>query len=346
MKIAHREIGAEHPPLLIAEIGINHGGDLDVAKNMVLLAAQSGAECVKHQTHFVEDEMTDEAKSVFPPNADVSIWEVMQRSALSKDEEIELKRYTESLGLIYLSTPFSRSAADFLNEIDVPAFKIGSGEADNIPLIRHIASFGKPIILSTGMQSIKTIGSSVEILRDAGVPFALLECTNLYPSPPELVSLQGVTELKNAFPDAVVGFSDHSIGPTMALASVALGACILERHYTDSRYREGPDISCSMDPAEVRFIVDQSREIHTALRNPKQRTTAEEPVYRFARSSIVADRDLTAGHVLQEEDIWARRPGTGEIAGYDFDMVVGQKLMRSVGRNTQLNWSDLEKVEG
>ena len=346
MKIAHREIGAEHPPLLIAEIGINHGGDLDVAKNMVLLAAQSGAECVKHQTHFVEDEMTDEAKSVFPPNADISIWEVMQRSALSKDEEIELKRYTENLGLIYLSTPFSRSAADFLNEIDVPAFKIGSGEADNIPLIRHIASFGKPIILSTGMQSIKTIENSVEILRDAGVPFALLECTNLYPSPPELVSLQGVTELKNAFPDAVVGFSDHSIGPTMALASVALGACILERHYTDSRYREGPDISCSMDPAEVRFIVDQSREIHAALRNPKQRTNAEEPVYKFARSSIVADRDLAAGHILQEDDIWARRPGTGEIAGYEFDAVIGQKLMRALDRNTQLSWSDLEKVEG
>lgn len=136
MKIAHREIGPEYPPLVIAEIGINHGGDLKVAKDMVRLAAQAGAECIKHQTHFVEDEMTDEAKSVFPPNADVSIYDVMQRCALTQQDEIELKAYTEKLGLIYLSTPFSRKAADFLNSIDVPAFKIGSGEADHLPLIR------------------------------------------------------------------------------------------------------------------------------------------------------------------------------------------------------------------
>ena len=342
MKIAHREIGPDHPPLVIAEIGINHGGDLGVAKEMVRLAALSGAECVKHQTHFVEDEMTDEAKSVFPPNADVSIYEVMQRCALSQEDEISLKAFTETLGLIYISTPFSRKAADFLAEIGVPAFKIGSGEADHLPLIRHISAFGKPVILSTGMQTIGTIARSVEILRSSGVPFALLECTNLYPSPPEIVSLRGVTELKRAFPDAVVGFSDHSIGPTMALASIALGACIVERHYTDSRYRAGPDISCSMDPAELRFLVDRSREIHRALHNPKERTGPEEAVYRFARASIVADRDLPAGHVIEEQDIWARRPGTGEIPGYEFDMVVGSRLTRSVSRNTQLRWSDLE----
>lgn len=342
MKIAHREIGPGHPPLVIAEIGINHGGDLVVAKEMVRLAAQAGAECIKHQTHFVEDEMTDEAKSVFPPNADVSIYEVMQQCALSAEDEIALKRYAEELGLIYISTPFSRKAADFLNEIDVPAFKIGSGEADHLPLIRHIASFGKPVIMSTGMQSIETLGRSVDILRASGVPFALLECTNLYPSPPEIVSLRGVSELKAAFPDAVVGFSDHSIGPSMALASVALGACIIERHYTDSRYRAGPDISCSMDPAELRFLVDRSREIHTALHNRKQRTGPEEAVYRFARASIVADRDLEAGHVIEEQDIWARRPGTGEIAGYEFDAVLGRRLVRPVTRNTQLAWSDLE----
>jgi len=133
---------------------------------------------------------------------------------------------------------------------------------------------GKPIIMSTGMQSIESIKASVDILDQSGVEYALLECTNLYPSPPEIVSLQGVTDLKTAFPDAVVGFSDHSIGPDMALASVALGACILERHYTDSRYRKGPDIINSMDPAELRHIIDRSREIHTALMNPKQRTSA------------------------------------------------------------------------
>lgn len=341
MKIAHREIGPDHPPLVIAEIGINHGGSLEVAKEMVRLAAGAGCEMIKHQTHFIEDEMTDEAKSIFPPNADVSIWHVMERCALSADDEVALKAYTESLGMIYVSTPFSRKAADFLNEIGVPAFKIGSGEADNLPLIRHIARMGKPVILSTGMQTIDSVRASVAILDAAGIDYALLECTNLYPSPPEIVSLQGVTDLKRAFPRAVVGFSDHSIGPEMALASVALGACILERHYTDTRYRKGPDIINSMDPSELRHLIDRSREIWIAANNPKKRTEAEEPVYRFARASVVADRDLPAGHLITEADIWARRPGSGEIAGYEFDRVVGKRLTRAVTRNTQLKWSDL-----
>ena len=341
MKIGNREIGPGHPPLVIAEIGINHGGSLAVAKDMVRLAAGAGCEMIKHQTHIIEDEMTEEAKSIFPPNADVSIWHVMERCALSLPDEAELKRYTESFGMIWISTPFSRAAADFLETLDVPAYKIGSGEADNLPLIRHIARKGKPVILSTGMQTVESMRASVAILEASGVDYALLECTNLYPSPPEIVSLQGVTDLRNAFPNAIVGFSDHSIGPEMALASVALGACILERHYTDSRYRIGPDIINSMDPAELRFLIDRSREIHTALHNPKQRTASEEPVYRFARASVVADRDLAAGHVITEADIWARRPGSGEIAGYEFDRVVGMRLTRAVTRNTQLKWADL-----
>lgn len=339
--IAGRQIGPDHPPLVIAEIGINHGGDLDVAKEMVRLAAGAGCEMIKHQTHILEDEMTDEAKSIFPPNADVSIWDVMARCALSLEDEAELKRYTESLGLIWISTPFSRAAADFLETLDVPAYKIGSGEADNLPLIRHIARKGKPVILSTGMQTIATLRASVDILDQAGVPYALLECTNLYPSPAEIVSLRGVTELRDAFPRAVVGFSDHSIGPEMALASVALGASILERHYTDTRYRKGPDISCSMDPAELRFLIDRSREIWIAANNPKQRSAPEEDVYRFARGSIVADADLPEGHVIREQDIWARRPGSGEIAAFEFDAVLGKRLKRAMSRNTQLRWSDL-----
>lgn len=341
MRIAHREISPAHPPLVIAEIGINHGGSLEVAKGMVRMARDAGCECIKHQTHFVEDEMTDEAKGIFPPNADVSIWEVMRRCALPPEAEIELKRFTESLGMIYISTPFSRAAADFLHSIDVPAFKIGSGEADNLPLIRHIARMGRPVILSTGMQTIETMRASVAILDAAGLDYALLECTNLYPSPPEIVSLRGVTDLRAAFPNAVVGFSDHSIGPEMALASVALGACILERHYTDTRYRIGPDIINSMDPAELKFLIDRSREIHIALHNPKQRTGPEEAVYRFARASVVADRDLPAGHRIAEADIWARRPGSGEIPGYAFDKVVGMRTTRALARNTQLAWADL-----
>ena len=340
MQIAHREISPENPPLVIAEIGINHGGSLAVAMDMVRLAAAAGCECVKHQTHFVGDEMSEEARAIVPPNAGESIWDLMERCALGRDEEIRLKAYAESLGLIYISTPFSRAAADFLVEIGVPAFKIGSGESDNLPLIRHVAGFGKPIIMSTGMQTIGSVRESVGLLEAAGVDYALLECTNLYPSPPEHVSLRGIGELRDAFPNAVIGFSDHSIGPEMALAAVALGALIVERHYTDTRYREGPDISCSMDPAELSFLVQRSREIRTALNNDKKRTEPEEAVYRFARASVVADRDLPAGHLISAEDIWVRRPGSGEIPARDFDRVVGRKLKLATRRNTQLKWAD------
>jgi N-acetylneuraminate synthase len=341
MKIAGREIGPKAPPLVVAEIGINHGGDLAVAKQMVLAASLAGCEMVKHQTHFVEDEMTEEAKAIFPPNADKSIWDVMLDCALSAEDEVALKEYAESLGLIYISTPFSRAAANFLHEIGVPAFKIGSGECNHLPLLRHIARFGKPVIMSTGMQTIDALRPSVAVLDSADIDYALLECTNLYPSPPEIVSLQGISELQRAFPRAVVGFSDHSIGPSMALSAVALGACILERHFTDTRYRKGPDISCSMDPAELRFLVDRSREIHTALHNPKVRTAPEDDVYRFARGSVVADRDLDAGHIISEADIWARRPGNGEISVEDFDSLVGKTLVRAVRRNEQLRWADI-----
>ena len=343
MEISGRKIGLAHAPLVIAEIGINHGGNLNIAKEMVRLAALSGCEMVKHQTHIVDDEMTEEAKLIFPPNADVSIWDVMQRCALSKEGEVELKRYTEDLGMIWISTPFSRAAADFLEELDVAAYKIGSGEVDNLPLIRHIAKKGRPVIMSTGMQSIEGVNASVEILENAAVDYALLECTNLYPSPAETVSLRGVTELKDAFPNAIVGFSDHSIGSEMALASVALGACILERHFTDTRYRKGPDIINSMDPSELRHIIDRSKEIWIAANNPKKRSKAEEAVYSFARASVVADKDLPEDHVITEVDIWTRRPGSGEIPGYDFDNVIGKTLKRSVLRNTQLKWSDFKK---
>jgi N-acetylneuraminate synthase len=183
------------------------------------------------------------------------------------------------------------------------------------------------------------------VLDKAGIDYALLECTNLYPSPPEIVSLQGISALRQAFPRAVIGFSDHSIGPEMALASVALGACILERHFTDTRYRKGPDIICSMDPAELRFLIDRSREIQIALNNPKARTAPEEDVYLFARGSVVADRELPLGHVITDKDIWARRPGSGEISVQHFDRLIGATLTRAVSRNQQLRWSDLQGVE-
>ena len=174
ISIAGRKIGYDFKPLVIAEIGINHEGSLKTAFQMVDAALLAGAEVVKHQTHVVEDEMCKKAKEVIPGNADVSIYEIMERCALNEEEEIQLKNYVESKGMIFISTPFSRAAADRLEKMDVSGYKIGSGECNNYPLLEHIASFGKPIILSTGMNSIESIEKAVEIFRKNNVEFALL----------------------------------------------------------------------------------------------------------------------------------------------------------------------------
>jgi sialic acid synthase SpsE len=341
-KIGSRSVGEEYPPLIVAEIGINHSGSLSLAKLMVDEAALSGCECIKHQTHFVDDEMTDEARKIVPSHVSESIWDIIEACALSKDDEIELKKYVESKGMLYLSTPFSRSAADFLNEIGVPAFKIGSGECDNLPLVQHVASFGKPMIVSTGMRGIEDCFQTVDILRSTNVDFALLECTNTYPCKPEDISLKGISQLQDSFPDAVVGFSDHSIGEHISLAAVAVGARIIERHFTDSRHRKGPDVICSMDPVELRSLIIKSKDVFLASRFQKSRTPLEIDVYNFARGSVVADKDLVAGTELTRDNTWVRRPGNGDIPAKDYFQILGKKLVRSVKKNHQLKLTDFE----
>ena len=342
MKIKNRTISSKEAPLIIAELGINHGGDLLVAEQMVKTAADRGCEVIKHQTHFLDDEMTPDAKQIMPPNADVSIWDVMEKCSLTKDEEIKLKRLVEDLGMIYISTPFSRSAADFLNDINVPAFKIGSGECDNLLLIEYIADFGKPIILSTGMQNLLSVEKPVEILEKKNIEYALLECTNIYPCPPEDIALGSLAQLSHKFPNAEIGFSDHSIGPTMALAAIALGATIVEKHFTDTKDRQGPDISCSMDPDELEHLIKKSKEIAYSRDRKKFIANVEKDVYKFARSSIVSDKNLKKGDTIDRQNIWARRPGNGEIPAFEFEKVLGKTLKRDIAKNTQIKWSDLE----
>jgi N-acetylneuraminate synthase len=263
-EIAGRRIGPNLPPIVIAEIGINHEGSLDLAIEMADAAIDAGCEIVKHQTHIVEDEMSSEAKGVIPGNADVSIYEIMERCALSERDEFRLMQHVQSRGVIFISTPFSRAAAERLARFDIPAFKIGSGECNNYPLVRYVARFGKPVIISTGMNSIESVRPSVDILRKAGVPYALLHCTNVYPTPPELVRLGAMQQLQNAFPDAVIGLSDHTTSNYTCLGAVALGASILERHFTDRMDRPGPDIVCSMDPQALSDLIQGSKIIFSA----------------------------------------------------------------------------------
>lgn len=325
--IAGRLIGDDHPPIIIAEIGINHEGSLDIAVAMADAAIDAGAEIIKHQTHVVEDEMSDEARQVIPGNADVSIYEIMKRCSLSEIEERTLMLHIQARKRIFISTPFSRAAAERLARFDIPAYKIGSGECNNYPLVRHIARAGKPVILSTGMNSIESVRPSVEILRKANVPFALLHCTNVYPTPYNLVRLGAMNKLRDAFPDAVVGLSDHTLGNHVCFGAVALGARILERHFTDHMDRPGPDIICSMDPLALRDLIEGSRNIFEARGDQKGAVEEEAPTIAFAFASVVATANLEAGQVLTEGNLWLRRPGGGDFNANDYDNLLGKKLL-------------------
>ena len=338
-RIENRLVGDDQPPLVIAEIGINHEGDAVKARRMVDDAARAGCECVKFQCHVIDDEMIP--NDVVPGNATESIWNIMARCALTEDEERSVKQYAEAKGLIYLSTPFSRAAVDRLHGMGLSAYKIGSGECNNYPLVRHIAGFGKPVILSTGMNDLDSVRPAVEILRAAGVPFALTHCTSMYPTPYDKVRLGAIADLRAAFPDAVAGLSDHSLGNYTCLAAVALGARILEKHFTSDKSWPGPDVPISMDPAELADLVRGSRAIFEALGGGKTILPEEQPTIDFAYACVVTIADVNAGDTFSNANVWVKRPGTGEIKARDFERVLGRLASRAIPANTQVRWSDL-----
>lgn len=343
IEIAGRKIGRDFPPLVIAEIGINHEGSLQAAIEMVDAAHAAGIEVVKHQTHIVDDEMSAAAKKVIPGNADISIYEIMKRCALSEPDEIKLKEYVESKGMIFISTPFSRAAANRLARMDVPAFKIGSGECNNYPLLKHIASFGKPVILSTGMNNIPSIQKAVQIFENAHVPVALLHTTNLYPTPPHLVRLGALEEMRQAFPDTVIGLSDHTTSNHACFGSVALGASILERHFTDSMDRPGPDIVNSMDPDSAAELITGSRLIWEMRGGSKEAAPEEAVTIDFAFASVVSIQKIEKGQSLTADNIWVKRPGTGEILAEHYDSLLGRTASRVILPDEQLSWDDISE---
>ena len=342
IEIAGRKIGTEYPPLVIAEIGINHEGNLEVAKEMVDAAFRAGVEIVKHQTHIVEDEMSGAAKKVIPGNADMSIYDIMERCSLNEQEEFQLKEYVEAKGMIFISTPFSRAAADRLRQWDVPAYKIGSGECNNYPLLEHIASFGKPIILSTGMNTIESVAKAVSIFEKHKVKYALLHTTNLYPTPNRLVRLGAMQEMANHFSNTPFGLSDHTLTNHACFAAVALGASILERHFTDHMDRTGPDIVCSMDEENCKALIEGSHIIWEQSGGTKGPAEEEQVTIDFAFATVCSIQNIKRGEVLGMENIWVKRPGTGAILAAHFNSILGKKATRNIENDEQLNWEDFE----
>lgn len=344
INIAGRLVGQDHPPLVIAELGINHNGSLELAKEMVDAAARAGVELLKHQTHVVEDEMSPEATKIIPGNSEKSIYDIMSECALSEEDEIELKKYVESKGMIFISTPFSRAAADRLNRMGVEAYKIGSGECNNYPLLKHVASFGKPIILSTGMNTIESIRKAVAIFKEFNVPHALLHTTNLYPTPPHLVRLGAMQEMAENFPGTVYGLSDHTVNNVACLGAVALGASILERHFTDHMSREGPDIVCSMDEHACQELINQSKMLHTELGGRKGPAKEEQVTMDFAFATVVAIDEIKAGDSFSESNIWVKRPGSGEISAEKYESILGKVAKVDLKNGQHLSFKDIVDV--
>ena len=338
--IGGRKIGANYPPLVIAELGINHEGSLKVAKEMVDAAHRSGAECVKHQTHVIDDEMSGEAKKVIPGNSSISIYEIMKRCSLNEDDEIELKRYIESKGMIFISTPFSRAASERLEKMNVVAYKIGSGECNNYPLLEHIASFRKPVILSTGMNTIKSVSKAVDIFEKAKVPLALLHTTNLYPTPAHLVRYGAMKELSDAFPNNVFGLSDHTLTNHACLGAVALGASILERHFTDHKKRTGPDMVCSMDENECKELIEGSNLIWQMRGGTKEPANEEKVTIDFAFATVVAIKDIKKGEKFTKQNIWVKRPGTGDYLAEKYNNIIGKTSKKDISNDTHLSFGD------
>jgi N-acetylneuraminate synthase len=340
LSIAGRKVGADVEPLVIAEVGINHEGDVNKAIELVDAAAAAGAELIKFQCHIVDKEMvpTDMTPGAISKE---KLWDIIKRCELTEDEERRVQAYCAKKGLIYLSTPFSREAADRLNAMGVPAFKIGSGECNNLPLLDHIAKFGKPVIMSTGMNDLASVKRSVDVLKGR-VPYALLHCTSMYPTPYEKVRLGAITDLMQAFPGAPVGLSDHSMNIWTCLGAVALGASLLEKHFTISRSWPGPDTGISIEPGELHDMIEGSRAIWQARGGRKNILPEEQPVIDFAYATVVSIAPIKAGEIFSLSNIWVKRPGTGPLKADRFNDVVGKRAVRNIEAERHINPADIE----
>lgn len=342
VKIGNRVIGENHPPLVLAEVGINHEGSIDKAISLIDAAIKSGAEAIKFQCHITDQEMLE--TDMKPGDiSDESLWDIIKRCELTEIEEKKVFQYCNENKIIYMSTPFSREAADRLDSMGVESFKIGSGECNNYPLIKHIAKKNKPIILSTGMNDINSIRKSFNIIREHNCPLILLHCTSMYPTPYEKVRLGAITHLQKEFPDTLIGLSDHSLGIATCLGAVSLGACVLEKHFTISRSWPGPDTSISIEPDELDNLIRDSKIIWRSLGGHKDILNEEKPVIDFAYASVVSIKDIKAGDELNEDNIWIKRPGNGHFLADDFEKLIGKKASRDIMSDKQLVPEDIYK---
>jgi N-acetylneuraminate synthase len=335
-KIAGREIGKNKEPLIIAELGINHNGNLDQAIAIADSAIKSGAEILKHQTHIPDEEMSIEAKKAIPGNSKFSIYKIIKNCALSELDEKKLMQYIKSKKKIFISTPFSKAAVDRLIRFGVPAFKIGSGEWNNLELIKYICKFKKPIIMSTGMSYLRELKNTVNYINKKKIPLALMHCTNVYPTPLQKSRLNSILLMQKTFTKNIIGYSDHTVGLYASYAALSLGAKIIEKHYVDSYSRKGPDVSCSMDKNQLKELILASKYIPLTIPGTKEPIQEEKVTMNFAFASIVAKNHIKKGSLISENNICLKRPGNGDFLSKDFTKLIGKKAKFDIQKNTQI----------
>lgn len=336
IQIGKRKIGPNFKPLVIFELGINHNGDLKLAKKIVDEAIKCGAEVIKHQTHIADDEMSEEAKKIIPVHTTENIYEIIKSCALNEKDEFELKNYIEKKKCIFISTPFSRFAVDRLIKFKVKAFKIGSGECNNYPLVDYIASFKKPIIISTGMNDLGSIKKSIQIIKKHKTKYAILHTTNLYPTPHKLVRLNALKQIKKFFPKTVYGLSDHTGDNYTSFAAISLGASIIEKHFIDKSTRSGPDITASVNSSQMKDLMKGVNLIYEAMPGNIKPVKEEKKTAEFAFASVVSNADITMGEVLTKKNIWVRRPGNGDFSAEKYESLIGKKAKNNIKKNTQI----------
>ena len=343
VQIAGKSVGENAPCFIIAEMGLSHDGSLGAAHSFIDAAARAGADAVKFQTHIAEAEGTAEEKfrtGVF--SQDLTRQDYWRRTAFTKEQWKALKKHSDDNDIVFLSSPFSARAADLLVDIGVSAWKVASGETNNLPLIQKLLGTGLPMLVSTGMSRTEEIDRTTGLIKDAGLPLVLFQCTNRYPCPPEHLGLNLIADYREKY-EVPVGFSDHSGKVASGLAAFTLGACALEVHATFSRESFGPDVSSSLTFPEVADLVDGVRFLERAKASPVCKDDEAEALSEirslFTKSVVAAD-DLPAGTVLRLEHFDYKKPGTG-IPAADADKIAGKGLRTDKAKDSQILAKDL-----
>ncbi|MBU2633754.1 MAG: N-acetylneuraminate synthase [Nanoarchaeota archaeon] len=346
IKIKNYKIGEDYPCFIIVEVGPNHNGDIDIAKKLIDVASEAGVDAIKFQTFKSEKYVskgTPKAKyDIRNTGTNEEMLKEQRKFELSKETHIKLKDYTENKGLIFFSTPHANEwSIDLLEEIGVPAYKIGSGDITNIQIIKYIASKNKPIILSTGMSTMEEIKRAVDTIKETeNKDLIILHCTSDYPCDIKDVNLNVIPILKNKF-NTIVGYSDHTLRIDVPSLAVALGAKVIEKHITLDRKLPGPDHKSSLEPQELKEMVKRIREIEIILGSKEKiPTEAELDVAKIARKSLVSDRKIKKGEIITQDMITYKRPGTG-IPPYEINKVLGKKAKRDIKKDELISFKDI-----